>query len=300
MIFIAELLLAKPDWLKIRLPTDKYPHVKGIEQKYGIATICTEGKCPNLSECWSSGTATFMIMGDTCTRGCRFCNVKTSRMPRPLDKDEPRKLVQAIKEMKTFDYIVLTSVDRDELLDQGSSHFAECISLLKKEIPGLLVEVLIPDFTGNKKLIDQIIESGPDVIAHNIETVESLQRKVRDPRANYSQSLSVLEYVKAKKPSIITKSSIMLGFGEKEEEVIQTMKDLLKVGVEIFTLGQYLRPSIKHTQIIEYVHPIKFNHYKEIGESLGFRFVASGPMVRSSYKAGELFIKHILNNNMGS
>ena len=284
----------KPEWFKIKPPTEKYGDVKSIIKKYGLTTICVEGKCPNLSECWSSGTATFMVMGDTCTRGCRFCNVKTAAKGQILDKDEPKKLVQALKEMNAFDYIVITSVDRDDLEDQGSNHFAECIKAVKKEFPELIVEVLIPDFRGNIELLKNVVDAKPDVISHNIETVGRLQRKVRDIKANYNQSLSILETVKKLNPKIITKSAIMVGLGETKEEVIQSMKDLRKIGVEIFTIGQYLRPSQKHLKIEEWVRPEVFEEYKKLGEEHGFVGVFSGPFVRSSYKAGEVFIKNFL------
>jgi len=287
----------KPDWFKIRPPSDKYDDVKNIIKKYNLTTICVEGKCPNISECWSGGTATFMVMGDTCTRGCRFCHVKTAGKGQPLDKDEPRKLVQALKEMEIFDYIVITSVDRDDLEDQGSNHFAECIKEIKKEFPNMLVEVLIPDFRGDKKLLKNVVGANPDVIAHNVETVERLQRTTRDVRANYKQSMEVLKNVKKLNPKIITKTGIMVGIGEKDEEVTKTMKDFYNIGVQIFTIGQYLRPTQKHLKISEYVHPNKFEEYRKTGEKIGFAFVASGPFIRSSYKAGELFVKHILRKN---
>ena len=285
----------KPDWFKIRPPsTEKFSEVRQTIKKYGLTTICAEGHCPNLSECWSGGTATFMVMGEVCTRGCRFCNVKTAAKGVELDKEEPQKLVKALKEMNIFDYVVITSVDRDDLEDQGSNHFAECIRAIKQDNPDMLVEVLIPDFRGDLKLLKNIVDAKPDVISHNVETVDRLQRTTRDIRANYKQSLSILEAVKKMNPNIITKSAIMLGIGETKEEVTQTMKDLRNIGVEIFTIGQYLRPTEKHMKIVNYVHPEVFKEYEKIGEELGFAFVASGPFVRSSYKAGELFIKNIL------
>ncbi len=290
----------KPEWFKIKPPTEKYEDVKATIKKYGLTTICVEGKCPNLSECWSSGTATFMVLGDTCTRGCRFCNVKTAAQGQILDKDEPKKLVSALKEMSSidgahvFDYIVITSVDRDDLEDQGSNHFAECIRAVKKEFPEMIVEVLIPDFRGDVSLLKNVVDAKPDVISHNVETVERLQRKVRDIRANYKQSLSILETVKKLNQKIITKSAIMVGLGETKEEVLQTMKDLRRIDVEIFTIGQYLRPSQRHLKIEEWVRPEVFEEYKKEGEKIGFKGVFSGPFVRSSYKAGELFIKNIL------
>jgi len=284
----------KPEWFKIKPPSEKYEEVKQTIKKYGLTTICVEGKCPNLSECWSGGTATFMVLGEVCTRGCRFCNVKTAAKGVPVDEQEPQKLVQALKEMNAFDYIVITSVDRDDLPDQGSVHFANCIRAVKQAMPNMLVEVLIPDFRGDLKLLKNIVDAKPDVIAHNVETVERLQRTTRDIRANYKQSLAILEATKKMDPNIITKSAIMVGLGETEPEVTQTMKDLRNIGVTIFTIGQYLRPTQKHLKIVDYVHPDQFKRYETIGEQLGFAFVASGPFVRSSYKAGELFIKNIV------
>lgn len=286
--------LGKPQWLKIRPPTGKFDAVKATLRKHGLVTVCEEAHCPNISECWSGGTATFMVMGDTCTRGCRFCNVKSARFGQPLDPDEPRKIAQAVAEWG-LDYVVVTSVDRDDLPDQGAGHFAACIREIKKQHPAVIVEVLIPDFRGNRECIRTIVEAGPDVIAHNVETVRSLQRSVRDVRANYEQSLGVLRVVKDLNPAVYTKSSIMLGLGEKEEEIVQAFRDLRAVGVEIVTLGQYLRPSSWHLSVSEYVPPERFNYYKQLAEQEGFLYCAAGPFVRSSYKAGELFIKNVIN-----
>jgi len=288
-----ELVLRKPEWLTIRPPknSDKVNFIKENLGKFNLHTVCGESHCPNIAECWSSGTATFMVMGDTCTRGCRFCNVKTRYIGTTLDKDEPKKLADAVKNLE-LDYIVITSVDRDDLEDYGSGHFAECIKELKKN--KIMVEVLIPDFKGNYDCIKKIVDSKPDVIAHNVETVRSLQRKVRDPRANYEQSLKVLKTVKDLDKNIFTKSSIMLGLGEEDDEVIETMNDLRKISVDFLTLGQYLRPSKRHLAVVEYVHPDKFKFFEIKGKELGFKYVASGPFVRSSYKAGELFVKSVL------
>jgi len=236
-----------------------------------------------------------MILGDTCTRACKFCAVKTSFPAKLIDKDEPRKIANVIKKWN-LNYIVITSVDRDDLIDQGSNHFADCIKAVKEQNSKIIIEVLIPDFKGQKELIMKVIDAKPNVIGHNIETVERLQRYVRDPRANYHQSLKVLKYVKQENSEIFTKSSIMLGLGETYEEVIQAMKDLRSSDVDFLTLGQYLRPSLKHVELKEYISPDKFNNYKKIGEELGFLYVASGPFVRSSYKAGEYFIKSLIKN----
>ncbi|MBI2672998.1 lipoyl synthase [Candidatus Woesearchaeota archaeon] len=287
------MLLEKPAWLTIRPPTtESFVLIKEKVNKSRLHTVCEEAHCPNLSECWSSGTATFMIMGDTCTRACRFCTVKTSFKPKNLDPEEPLNLARTIKTMN-LDYVVITSVNRDDLDDQGADHFAECIKKIREINPGILIEVLIPDFRGDLDLLKVIINAKPEVIAHNIETVQSLQRKVRDPRANYEQSLFILKNVK-KFSKIYTKSSIMLGLGETDEEVVQTMKDLRGIDVDFLTLGQYLRPSMRHLEIKEYVKPEKFNYFKIKGEELGFKYVASGPFVRSSYKAGEFFIKNTI------
>ena len=292
-------LILKPEWLKIRPPTTgKYADIRDIIKNYGLNTVCQEAHCPNMSECWSGGTATFMILGDACTRGCRFCAVKTGNPMGKVDIEEPKKLALALKQMKIFDYVVLTSVDRDDLEDQGASHFANCVIEIKKQLPGIIIEVLIPDFRGDIDLLKKIIEAKPDVIAHNIETVERLQRKARDARANYNQSLKVLENVKKLNPKIYTKSSIMLGFGETGEEVVQSMKDLRSINADILTIGQYLRPSDWHIPMSEFVHPSKFEYFRQKALELGFLFCASGPFVRSSYRAGELFVKNVVNNKI--
>jgi lipoic acid synthetase len=230
-----------------------------------------------------------MLMGDVCTRGCRFCDVKTAACPPPLDPDEPRHLAEAIARLG-LDYIVVTSVDRDDLPDGGAAHFAEAIVRLK-EIPGLLVEVLTPDFQGDPEAVRTVGRAGPDVFANNIETMRRLTPVVRDARAGYDQTLVVLARMKQEFPRIVTKSSIMVGLGETDDEVVETMKDLRAAGVEILTLGQYLRPSAWHLPVVEYVTPARFAAFREAGLSLGFRYVASGPLVRSSYRAGELFLR---------
>ncbi len=282
----------KPEWLKIRPPeTEKFADIKQIVKEKNLHTVCQESHCPNMAECWSGGTATFMVLGGKCTRGCKFCAVETGWPAGVVDKEEPKNLAKAVSQMN-LDYIVVTSVDRDDLLNGGASHFAECITELKKI--GVMVEVLIPDFQGVEKDIKTIIDAKPDVIAHNVETVERLQSKVRDRRANYKQSLFVLETVKKYDPKIYTKTSLMLGLGEKEEEVLQTMLDIRAKGVDFITLGQYLRPSSWHVELTEYIAPEKFKFYEEEARKMGFLYVAAGPFVRSSYKAGELFIKNIL------
>jgi len=289
--------LIKPEWLKIKLlKNDNFSGIKETLSKHKLHTVCESAHCPNISECWSGGTATFMLMGEVCTRGCKFCAVKTGNPMKELDKDEPKKLAQAIAEIKLFDYVVLTSVNRDDLEDGGASHFAECIKEVKKQYPEIIIEVLIPDFKGDIESLKKIVDAKPEVIGHNIETVERLQRHARDARANYKQSLSVLKNVKRLNPNIYAKSALMVGIGETDEEIIQSMKDLRSNGCQLLTVGQYLRPSGWHIPINNFITPEKFKFYEEKAKELGFLYCASGPFVRSSYKAGELFMKNIINN----
>lgn len=284
----------KPPWLKVRAPGgERYAWIKQRSRELGLATVCEEARCPNIGECWGGGTATFMVMGDICTRGCRFCAVDTRRHGAPLDPDEPAKLGRTIAEMK-LDYVVVTSVDRDDLPDQGAGHFAACIKEIRSNAPSTLVEVLIPDFRGEEVQVAKIVEAAPDVISHNLETVERLTPRVRDPRAGYQQSLLVLDAIKRLDPERLTKSSLMVGHGETELELLQAMGDLRGVSADFLTLGQYLRPSEKHLPVVEYVTPEAFERYRELGLGLGFKFVASGPLVRSSYRAGEFFIREFL------
>ncbi len=287
----------KPEWFKIKRPRgermERYQRIRARARALKLHTVCEEAQCPNIGECWGGGTATFMVMGGICTRGCRFCAVNTSRNGMPLDPDEPANVAAAIAEMQ-LDYVVLTSVDRDDLPDQGAGHFAACIRAIREASPRTMVEVLIPDFRGSDSLVDVVTDAGPEVIAHNVETVERLQRPVRDPRAGYRQSLEVLLRVKQRDPERLTKSSIMVGVGETLDELRQCMVDLREVGVDFLTFGQYLRPSDKHLPIDRYYHPDEFAALEQAGLELGFAYVASGPLVRSSYKAGEFFIhKHI-------
>jgi len=283
----------KPGWLRIRPPEHKFPEIKAILADSGVHTVCEEAHCPNTSECWSSGTATFLILGDTCTRSCKFCAVKSGNPKGVLNKAEPKLLANVVQKLHRhgLNYVVITSVDRDDLPDYGAAHFASCIREVKRAVPGIKVEVLTPDFNGNKECIKAVANARPDVFGHNIETVKKLQRKARDVRASYEQSLSVLAAAKNMRPTMLTKSSIMLGLGESEAEVVEAMKDLRKAGVDLLTLGQYLSPSSAHLPVVEYVSPERFNKLKLIGESLGFMHVASGPFVRSSYRAGEVFVK---------
>ncbi|GLE04319.1 hypothetical protein PINS_up013234 [Pythium insidiosum] len=289
----------KPSWLKAQ-PTQgaNYERLKQTVRGLGLATVCEEAKCPNIGECWGGGkdgiaTATIMLMGDTCTRGCSFCAVKTSKKPAPLDPEEPMKVATAISQWG-LDYIVFTSVDRDDYPDYGAEHFAKTVSLLREKLPEIIIECLTPDFQGDKALIDMVARSGLDVFAHNVETVERLQRRVRDYRANYKQSLFVLEQAKVSVPTMVTKTSLMLGLGERKEDIFQTLKDLRNSGVDVVTFGQYLRPSVKHMPVKEYVTPEAFAEWQKVAEQMGFLYVASGPMVRSSYKAGEFFMKNLL------
>jgi len=287
----------KPSWLKVRAPSgDNYTRIKDMLGELKLATVCQEAKCPNMGECWSGGTATFMLMGEVCTRGCRFCHVKTGNPKGAIDEFEPEKVAYSISKMG-LEYVVITSVNRDDLPDQGASHFARTISTIKKLDPKLIVEILTPDFKGDQKLVAQLVESKPDVFAHNIETVERLTPGVRDPRAKYRQSLGVLKMVKEADPTRYTKSSIMLGLGETEDEVLQALKDLRSVDCDIVTFGQYLQPTARHLKVIEYITPEKFAEWQKIAEDMGFLYVASGPLVRSSYRAGEFFMKGVIEKN---
>ena len=285
----------KPPWLKVRLPTGerqaRFQRIRGRARELRLHTVCEEAQCPNMGECWGGGTATFMVMGDICTRGCRFCAVNTRRNGPALDADEPVNLADAIAELG-LDYVVVTSVNRDDLEDQGAGHFAACIRACEARAPRTLVEVLTPDFRGRTDLVDIVLQAGPAVFAHNIECVEGLTGTVRDPRATYAQSLSVLAHAKSR--GALTKSSIQVGHGEQPAEVLQTMLDLREVGVDFLTVGQYLRPSTKHLPVRDFVTPETFAWYEEQGLAMGFAYVASGPLVRSSYKAAEYFInRHI-------
>ena len=285
-------LIKKPAWLRVRAPAgENYTKVKQSLRFLNLHTVCEEARCPNISECWGTGTATIMIMGDICSRGCRFCAVNSGK-PVLLDTGEPERVAKAIKEWG-LRYVVITSVCRDDLEDGGAEHIAKTIKAIKLLCPTIIVESLIPDFRGDDGSIIKIVKSEPEVISHNIETVPRLTPKVRDARASYEQSLSVLKKIKDINSLIYTKSSIMLGLGESEEEVIQTMKDLRSVGVSILTIGQYLQPTSKHLSLIEFIAPEKFNWFREIAERMGFVYVASGPLVRSSYRAGEFFLEKI-------
>ncbi|KAJ1952409.1 hypothetical protein EC988_003568 [Linderina pennispora] len=288
-----------PSWLKTEIPAgNNVTSIRKTLRDLKLHTVCEEARCPNMGECWGGGkhgtaTATIMIMGDTCTRGCRFCSVKTAKNPAALDADEPKNVATALAKWG-LDYVVLTSVDRDDLADFGANHFASTVEHIRQMAPQMMIECLTPDFVGQPELVARVALSGLDVYAHNIETVEALQRQVRDHRAGYKQSMFVLEHAKKTKPTLLTKSSIMLGVGETDAEVLQTMRDLRSAGVDIVTLGQYMRPTKRHMKVHEYVTPDKFKHWEDVGRELGFVYAASGPLVRSSYKAGEFFISEIL------
>lgn len=285
----------KPSWLKVRAPSgENYTRIKEMMSDLKLATVCQEARCPNIGECWSGGTATIMIMGEVCTRGCRFCNVKTGNPKGVLDQFEPEKVAYSLSQMN-LEYVVITTVDRDDLPDQGAEHFVRTVTTIKKLSPNLIIEILAGDFRGDQMLVNQLADAKPDVYAHNIETVERLTPKVRDPRAGYRQSLRVLEMVKERDATRYTKSSIMLGLGETDEEVLQTLKDLRAVGCDVVTFGQYLQPTPRHLKVVDYVTPEKFQEWQSIAEGMGFLYVASGPLVRSSYRAGEFFMKGIIN-----
>ncbi len=287
----------KPDWLKVKLAsTGSYASVKKQIGALQLHTICQEAKCPNIFECWGSGTATILLMGDVCTRGCRFCAVKSGNPGGVVDAEEPSRVAVSVAE-SGLSYVVLTSVDRDDIPDGGAAHIANTVVEIKRRRSNMLVEVLMPDFRGDRHSLDTVIESGADVLAHNVETVRRLTPSVRDRRATYDQSLEVLEYLK-KKSGRVTKTSLMLGLGEKEGEIIETMRDLRNAGVDAITFGQYLRPSQWHLPVCSYVEPGQFDSYAEKAKEMGFSMVASGPLVRSSYRASELFLKGLVEQRM--
>ncbi|MEY2693563.1 MAG: hypothetical protein RIT03_1955 [Bacteroidota bacterium] len=281
-IFENTLPVGKPKWLKVKLPIgQKYTELRGLVDKYQLNTICTSGSCPNMGECWGEGTATFMILGNICTRSCGFCGVKTGR-PETVDWDEPEKVARSIKIM-SIKHAVITSVDRDDLKDGGSIIWEETIEAIRRMNPSTTLETLIPDFQGNERLLDRIVAANPEVVSHNIETVRRLTREVRI-QAKYDRSMAVLKYLKEQGINR-TKSGIMLGLGETEAEVIETLHDLRNALVDVVTIGQYLQPSKKHLPVKEYITPEQFEKFEKIGKELGFKHVESGALVRSSYKA---------------
>jgi lipoic acid synthetase len=295
-----------PPWLKVPIPKGKsFQKLKDDVRELKLATVCEEAKCPNIGECWggkkSEATATIMLLGDTCTRGCRFCSVKTNRAPAKPDPMEPENTAEAISRWG-LGYVVLTTVDRDDLPDGGANHLAETVEKIKYKAPQILVEVLGGDFRGDLEMVKVLAKSGLDVYAHNLETVEALTPHVRDRRATYQQSLAVLRTAKETKPSLVTKTSLMLGFGETDEQIRQTLTDLREIKCDVVTFGQYMRPTKRHMKVVEYIKPEKFDYWRDVALEMGFLYVASGPLVRSSYKAGEAFIENVIrkrNHNVG-
>ncbi len=285
----------KPSWLKVALPGGEgYSRLKGLTRSLKLNTVCEEARCPNVGECWSGKrpTMTIMVLGDTCTRRCRFCAVKTSMSAPAPDPEEPEHVGVAIGEMGVG-YVVITSVDRDDLPDGGAAHYASCIASVRQHSPQTVIETLIPDYVDAN--LKALMVAAPDVLAHNVEVIPRLQRKIRDPRCSFERSLDTLRQAKLLAPAAFTKSSIMVGLGETRDEVIESMQALRAADVDFVTLGQYLRPTKNHAPVIEYVEPALFADYQVMGEKMGFSYVASGPLVRSSYKAGEYFFERMVN-----
>ena len=285
----------KPPWLRVRLGGGPgFQKVRRTVTEHGLSTVCQESHCPNIGECWNRGTATIMLMGSVCTRACRFCAVDTGNPNGRLDADEPRHAAESVRLMG-LKYVVLTSVDRDDLADGGAGHYAACVRAIKRLNPGIGVEALTPDFAGDHAAVETVVTSGIDVFAQNLETVERLTHPVRDVRAGYAQTLDVLHHAKVPRPSVLTKSSLMLGLGESGDEIRQAMDDLRDAGVDVLTLGQYLRPTANHLPVERWVHPDQFAEYREQGLERGFTEVAAGPLVRSSYRAERI----LEGNNLG-
>jgi lipoyl synthase len=281
----------KPPWLKVRAPGgERYTRLKETLRALDLHTVCEEARCPNVGECWAEGTATVMLLGDVCTRGCRFCAVTTGDPRGAVDVREPEHVARAISQLD-LSYVVLTMVDRDDLIDGGASHVARTVTRLHELVPGLLVETLLGDFGGHMDYVDTTVAARPDVWAHNLEVVKRLQRTIRDARCRYERSLGVLARVKERDPAAWTKSSLMVGIGETDDEIAEALADLRSAGVDVVTIGQYLRPTPKHAPVARYVDPAGFERFAELGRSLGFAYVASGPLVRSSYKAAEAFVR---------
>ena len=288
-------LALKPHWLRMQIPSGlRFSSVNKIVREHRLSTVCEESLCPNIGECWNNGTATIMVMGSVCTRACRFCAVDTGNPNGWLDTDEPLNIARAVNLMG-LDYVVITSVDRDDVSDGGARHYAACIHAIKQMNPNTAVEALTPDFNGVLQDVDTVVNSGLQVFAQNVETVNRLTRKVRDPRASYAQTLNVLRYAKRLRPDVLTKTSLMLGLGENNHEITQTMLDLREVGVNILTLGQYLRPTKNHLAVERYVTPDAFEEYRQEGLEAGFVEVVAGPLVRSSYRADRV----LQQNNVG-
>jgi len=284
----------KPTWLRVKSQNSpKFRELKNIVSEKKLHTVCEEAMCPNIQECWSHGTATFMLLGSVCTRACKFCAVDTGNPKGSLDKDEPLKVATSISHMN-LKYAVLTSVNRDDLKDGGAEHFSDTVKAIKEKAPQVLVEALVPDFLGNKLSIETLLNSQLEVFAQNLETVKRLTKKVRDPRAGYDQTLDVLSYAKEYSPSVITKSSLMLGLGETEQEITSSFLDLRNAGVDVLTLGQYMRPTINHLPVEKWYSPEEFKYFERLANEVGFLEVASGPMVRSSYRADK--IAHLIRD----
>ena len=282
-------VLRKPPWLKARIPSgERYARVRRTVREHRLATVCEESMCPNIGECWSAGTATLMLMGSVCTRACRFCAVDTGNPQGWLDPDEPLNAAASVQLMG-LKYVVITSVDRDDLDDGGAGHYAACVAAIRQRCPQTAVEALTPDFQGRRASVRTVIDSGVDVFAQNIETVRRLTHPVRDPRAGYDRTLGVLAYARQYRPGVLTKSSVMLGLGETEEEIIETLDDLRAAGVDIVTFGQYLQPTMNHLPVQRYVPPEDFARYRQWGLERGFLEVVAGPLVRSSYRAERVF-----------
>lgn len=285
----------KPKWLRAKMPSGSgYSSTRDIVHTHRLSTVCEESMCPNIGECWNAGTATIMVLGSVCTRACRFCAVDTGNPKGWLDHEEPLNTGKAVKLMG-LTYVVITSVDRDDLEDGGAAHYAACVREVKRLNPGTAVEALTPDFNGNKKHVELVVDSGLEVFAQNVETVKRLTHPVRDPRAGYEQTIDVLRHAKQHRPDVLTKTSLMLGLGEGDDEIVQTMRDLRAANVDIVTLGQYLRPTKNHLAVERYVTPDEFDAYRQKGLEMGFLEVVSGPMVRSSYRAEQVLQK----NNVG-
>lgn len=285
----------KPTWLRARPPSGAaYQEVKDIVRQHRLSTVCEEAMCPNIGECWSAGTATIMLMGSVCTRACRFCAVDTGNPKGWLDPEEARNTAESVRLMG-LKYVVLTSVNRDDLPDGGAGHYAECVREIKRVNPQTSVEALTPDFQGVLADVEKVVDSGIEVFAQNVETVRRLTHPVRDPRASYEQTLSVLEHAKQYRPSVLTKTSLMLGLGETDDEILETMDDLRAIGCDILTFGQYLRPTMNHLPVERYVTPDEFEQYRQWGLERGFLEVVSGPLVRSSYRADQV----LQGNNVG-
>ena len=287
--------LRKPAWIRVKAPTSEgYHETRKLMRARSLVTVCEEAACPNIGECWNNGTATIMVMGSVCTRACKFCAVDTGNPGGWLDLDEPEHVAKSV-ELMGLRYIVLTSVDRDDLEDGGAAHYAACVSAIKARTPQVTVEALTPDFSGDMEAVARVVDSGLEVFAQNVETVERLTHPVRDPRAGYQRTLDVLAFAKRHRPTVLTKTSLMLGLGETEAEILETMDALREIGVDILTLGQYLQPTRNHLKVERFVSPEEFNRYRELGLAKGFMEVAAGPLVRSSYRADRVFEK----NNLG-